>query len=36
MITVLPVVEILDQKDSEDEKVFTFMIRFVLEQRVTA
>lgn len=36
LITVLPVVEILDQKDNEDEKVFTFMIRFVLEQRVTA
>jgi hypothetical protein len=36
VITVLPVVEILDQNDSEDEKVFSFMIRFVLEQRVTA
>jgi uncharacterized protein HemX len=36
VITVLPVVEILDQDDSEDGKVFSFIIRFVLEQRVTA
>ncbi len=36
VITVLPVVEILDQDDREDGKVFSFMIRFVLEQRVTA
>jgi len=36
VIKVLPVVEILDQDDREDGKVFSFMIRFVLEQRVTA
>ncbi|MEX0829573.1 MAG: hypothetical protein WD032_04970 [Nitrospirales bacterium] len=36
VITALPVVEILDQVDSEDEKIFSFMIRFVLEPRVTA
>ena len=36
VITALPVVEILDQDDREDGKVFSFMIRFVFEQRVTA
>jgi uncharacterized protein HemX len=36
VITSLPVVEILDQKDRDGEKVFSFIIRFVLEQRVAA
>lgn len=36
VITSLPVVEILDQKDRESGKIFSFIIRFVLEQQVTA
>ena len=36
LITSLPVVEILDQEDKDGEKVFSFIIRFVLEQQVTA
>ena len=36
VITSLPVVEILDQKDRDGEKVFSFIIRFVLERRVMA
>jgi len=31
----LPVVEILDQKDRETGKIFSFMIRFVLGQQVS-
>ncbi len=36
VIRSLPVVEILDQVDSEGEKVFSFVIRFVLESQVKA
>jgi len=36
LITSLPVVEILDKKDRDEEMVFTFIVRFVLERRVTA
>ncbi|MDH5588256.1 MAG: PilN domain-containing protein [Nitrospirota bacterium] len=36
VITELPVVEILEQDDQESGKVFTFMIRFVLKERVAA
>jgi hypothetical protein len=36
LITSLPVVEILDQEDKDGEKVFSFIIRFVLERQVTA
>lgn len=36
LITSLPVVEILDQKDKDGGKVFSFIIRFVLERQVTA
>jgi Tfp pilus assembly protein PilN len=36
VITSLPVVEILDQEDRDGEKVFSFVIRFVLERQVTA
>jgi len=36
VITSLPVVEILDQEDRDGEKVFSFIIRFVLERQVTA
>ncbi len=36
VIRSLPVVEILDQVDSEGERVFSFVIRFVLESQVTA
>jgi hypothetical protein len=36
LITSLPVVEILDQKDNDGGKVFSFIIRFVLERQVTA
>ena len=36
VITSLPVVEILDKKDRDGEKVFSFIVRFELEQRVTA
>ena len=34
VITSLPVIEILDQKDRERGKVFSFMVRFVLGQQV--
>jgi Tfp pilus assembly protein PilN len=36
VITSLPVVEILDQEDGDGGKVFSFVIRFVLERQVTA
>ena len=36
VITSLPVVEILDKKDRDGEMVFSFIVRFVLERRVTA
>ena len=36
VITSLPVVEILDQEDGDGGKVFSFVIRFVLEREVTA
>ena len=36
VITSLPVVEILDQEDRDGGKVFSFVIRFVLERQVTA
>ncbi len=36
VITSLPVVEILDLRDSEGEKTFSFVIRFVLKAQVTA
>ena len=36
VIRSLPVVEILDQVDSEGAKIFSFVIRFVLESQVTA
>jgi Tfp pilus assembly protein PilN len=34
VITSLPVVEILDQKDRETGKIFSFMIRFIFGQQV--
>ena len=36
LITSLPVVEILDKKDKDGEKVFSFIVRFVFERQVTA
>ena len=36
VIRSLPVVEILDHSDSERAKIFSFVIRFVLESQVTA
>jgi len=36
LITSLPVVEILDQEDKNGDKVFSFIIRFVLARQVTA
>lgn len=36
VIRALPVVEILDYVDNEGAKIFSFMIRFVLESQVTA
>ncbi len=36
VIRSLPVVEIIDQVDSEGDKVFSFVIRFVFESQVTA
>jgi hypothetical protein len=36
VITELPVVEILEQADPEGEMVFSFMIRFVVKDKVAA
>jgi len=36
VITSLPIVEILDQEDRDGGKVFSFVIRFVLQRQVTA
>jgi len=36
VITSIPVVEILDQKDTDNGKIFSFTIRFVLKSKVPA